>query len=51
MTSKKTERVVVAAAAILAGSATGLIGPAIGAIATDYAIEKLKRKSKDKPLR
>ena len=47
--SSKTERVVIAAAAITAASATGTIGPVIGAAAVDYALQQLaKRKGAKK---
>ena len=48
MTSK-TERVVIAAAAIVLGSSGGMVGAGLGAVAADYAIKKLEKRGEKKP--
>lgn len=46
--ASKTERVVIAAAAIAIGSVSSPIGAAIGAAAVDYAINKSSKRSPKK---
>lgn len=41
---KKTERIITATAAITLASATGTIGPIIGAAIVDYAVQKLEKR-------
>ena len=47
MTSK-TERVVIAAAAIAIGGVTSPVGAVIGAAGVDYAVQKLEKRGEKK---
>lgn len=42
--SSKAQRIAMAAVAITASSAAGMVGPVIGAVAADYALQQLEKK-------